>query len=1041
MKRAIGVIALLVVSCAHAGVTGIKTPPHGVNKNIQYNGNGVFGSTTTFQYNINTNNLQIATGTVTLGTTTTDGAMHISIPDTGSSAARFFRFDLDGYSGGSFTPDTELIAFYSNSAASSSMAKRGSIYGSFIPNTTASLYYRDENNVNIHSFSMNNAQSGSGIGYTVGTAGYVYGNQLNVKGAVGFAGEYVYGSTTAVNYVLYAMDASSGPVNIIWPSGGIVAGIGERWYRACKVDSSTNVVRVGVNTSSQTVLNYQGECVDYWNYIQSGSDTAGRWLPIGRGYWNDVSASTVTASSVTVSGQGQFTSIKFSGDGSVMTTAASGTGSGDSFGSHTATQAVNMAGFAINNSSSVTTSSMSVTGATTTFDNVSYVWPTPTDVGSSASARLLQYDPSTHLLSLPVAITDGARLGSTQEFTGHNTFSGLTSASSYLEFSTAFGPKFKSVTSTNTVALVGPSSGYEPTDNIYIEMPGDRIAEGNLLAVHKIGAGDTTGQLYFTTPSAAGAGDNFGSHVATKTVTAGFGISVTTISVNQTLTGNTTAMVITSTGTGNALLVTGNGAAASGVQSAGGGIVNVQRPGGGGVLSDEVVIYSSVTSGQAGSAMLLLKNDATLYNDPLFRIINNGSSSNPFMRVDDAAPDMEMVNTSTNNAQGLGKWEPMAMANGSSDLQGNSRSFDDTTFENVWKWKQLSQGGGLYLAALTTANGDPVTAGSQSINFVGTNGSSSGLTGYPTPSGSATFQLPSTFSNAGQLLYQASSSAPRNWEFTTSGAAGQVPHYTGAAPVWGPPGEAVTSVSASYTVTSTDTVILASATSAGLTITLDAASAASSANYGKQCLTIIKVDGSTGTVTIARAGSDTVMGSTVSVVLRALNAQQTLVADGTSAWWSKGKPATTPPYIGQIGDPTSAAAVATSSDVYCGFFPVNDPVVISSVALHVTLTGGNMCVAVIDSQGNRLATSGSVATPAAGDRKISLTSPVTVQPGMVGLCLSADNTTATFTRLGSNNVLGTYSVSSGVFPIANPIALTTTTSRIYQLIGVVNGGL
>lgn len=85
--------------------------------------------------------------------------------------------------------------------------------------------------------------------------------------------------------------------------------------------------------------------------------------------------------------------------------------SGDNFGSHIATKPIDMGGFAINNSSCVTTSSMSVTGATTTFNNVNYVWPTVSDVGTSTALRLFQYDPATRLLTWPVAVTDGARFG------------------------------------------------------------------------------------------------------------------------------------------------------------------------------------------------------------------------------------------------------------------------------------------------------------------------------------------------------------------------------------------------------------------------------------------------------------------------------------------------------------------------------------------------------------------------------------------------------------------------------------------------------
>jgi hypothetical protein len=92
----------------------------------------------------------------------------------------------------------------------------------------------------------------------------------------------------------------------------------------------------------------------------------------------------------------------------------------------------------------------------------------------------------------------------------------------------------------------------------------------------------------------------------------------------------------------------------------------------------------------------------------------------------------------------------------------------------------------------------------------------------------------------------------------------------------------VTSVSANYTVASSDFIILDSASTAANTVTLPAASA-SKGRY----IIVVKTDTSANAVTVAAAGTDTIQGSAT----KSLTSQYSkviLISDGTSTWYDLG---------------------------------------------------------------------------------------------------------------------------------------------------------
>lgn len=90
---------------------------------------------------------------------------------------------------------------------------------------------------------------------------------------------------------------------------------------------------------------------------------------------------------------------------------------------------------------------------------------------------------------------------------------------------------------------------------------------------------------------------------------------------------------------------------------------------------------------------------------------------------------------------------------------------------------------------------------------------------------------------------------------------------------------ATTDVTANYTILATDHVILVNATSAAVTVTLPDASEVKEFH-------IKKIDSSGNAVTVARAGTDTIEGST-SVSLAAQYNSVTLYSDGSTTWYKK----------------------------------------------------------------------------------------------------------------------------------------------------------
>ena len=120
---------------------------------------------------------------------------------------------------------------------------------------------------------------------------------------------------------------------------------------------------------------------------------------------------------------------------------------------------------------------------------------------------------------------------------------------------------------------------------------------------------------------------------------------------------------------------------------------------------------------------------------------------------------------------------------------------------------------------------------------------------------------------------------------------------------------------------------------------------------------------------------------------------------------------------------------------------VEQAVVVIGVRLVVGVAAGNISVALIDSAGKRLATSGAVACPAAGNQQVSFTSSAYIPPGVYYLALSSTSLTATFGQtVGSGlNTTGLARYKAASHPIPDPVTFDGVTNIALAIIGRVSG--
>lgn len=251
-------------------------------------------------------------------------------------------------------------------------------------------------------------------------------------------------------------------------------------------------------------------------------------------------------------------------------------------------------------------------------------------------------------------------------------------------------------------------------------------------------------------------------------------------------------LTVAASGTTGGILVEENGQPGGGGQTQQGGITIRNDANPATFPSTLLVLVDSTTDAQLGTALLDIYQLNPLHNDPTIWIHKTAINSGPEIRDDSGAPNWEFNSTSSDTTHGRGKWETDAVPFQSEILQVNSRAWDGLTYENVAYWEPLdiqSSIGypGLYIRAQDLTDDSGVIQSSQTagLQFFTLNGHTVGLQGPANASASWDFQLPSTFANAGQVLYQTTSSKPWNWAFTTGGTPGQVLTSQGiSAPTW-----------------------------------------------------------------------------------------------------------------------------------------------------------------------------------------------------------------------------------------------------------------
>lgn len=398
----------------------------------------------------------------------------------------------------------------------------------------------------------------------------------------------------------------------------------------------------------------------------------------------------------------------------------------------------------------------------------SILWKLPSKDGAANTALLT--DGSGNLTFGTIPATAG---GSTTQIQYNN--AGTLAGSADMTFHD--GNAIINITDTSNPYSAGPGYGIKQIITGHLGLP--TTLYGSYVSVGGQVAGDTYG--YYADAIDVGLGTSYGAHVLGSGNANNYGLWTSApgggnnyaiwvdsgqVQFNSSMTVVGKSLMTSST-TASSLLVTHRGTPAS-LQSPTGGAVNITVVDS---LTPNLVIVSSYPNLQNGTAMFETYQQAPDFNDPLWRIFNVGHESNPFLRVDDGAPDMEIVTTSTDGAHGLGKWEPFAVAYQGINLQINNRAYDNSTFENLAYWHPLhigtpndTEAPGLYLQAQNSNEDLAVvpSSGTSSICFSTLNNRQRCLTAPPNSPNTWTEALPDNLPITGSVMYHGGTVASGN---------------------------------------------------------------------------------------------------------------------------------------------------------------------------------------------------------------------------------------------------------------------------------------
>lgn len=146
-------------------------------------------------------------------------------------------------------------------------------------------------------------------------------------------------------------------------------------------------------------------------------------------------------------------------------------------------------------------------------------------------------------------------------------------------------------------------------------------------------------------------------------------------------------------------------------------------------------------------------------------------------------------------------------------------------------------------------------------------------------------------------------------------------------------------------------------------------------------------------------------------------------------------------YLGMNMTPNSAATIGATNRA--AFLAVTNysTCLATGVAFVVGTANGNVDVGVYNNSGTRLASSGSVATPAAGTRIVNFTAGVTLTPGIYWIAMSNNNATATYGRFGVDPIVGNWFFDTA-FPLPTSVTFPgSQLSRCISMVLLLQGGV
>lgn len=144
------------------------------------------------------------------------------------------------------------------------------------------------------------------------------------------------------------------------------------------------------------------------------------------------------------------------------------------------------------------------------------------------------------------------------------------------------------------------------------------------------------------------------------------------------------------------------------------------------------------------------------------------------------------------------------------------------------------------------------------------------------------------------------------------------------------------------------------------------------------------------------------------------------------------------PYYGGSHDDFNVIGAANRAIYVPCYVPI--AVTLTGIRLRVGTQNGNICVGLYDSSGTRVATSGSVACPAAGLQTVAFTANYSAAAGRYYLALSASGNTATFSTTGSGTAMpASVRYQETAHPLPASATFAGDASMTVNLVGLISG--